>query len=390
MRSDYTIYPEGLEKLRKSGIEAKVQKIKNSEDGLAYQGGVVSQWEIKNIFKDLNERGYYKHIPGDFKKHYQQVINGLFKEPRNFNWAIQTPSKKIVEPCELDDILLFLGDYPSWILGQVQMWDYKRFGFSNPTEFIGLVSAYIIGQSNDFHSHEGYKWTTKRKDGSEIVSEITGDTNADLRIFQTDIASYPTTDPFGNPTLFRPQLDCDRHFVSPYHSTESNLFVAVMKYIEQRQIPVPFWEGKAKGLVDWANSLSEGPITCAEHFGGFDHEPMLFFSVYDLPIPVLDENNQTSSHSQYGLICQSEGWYEAYISHKGNFVLSYVEKEGKDSPTRRINAEFLPEDAEHLLKGLIYQSVSHQGRTSVGQLLSLFAYRFSPEFEKDRQRLRNI
>lgn len=47
--------------------------------------------------------------------------------------------------------------------------------------------------------------------------------------------------------------------------------------------------------------------------------------------------------------------------------------------------QFLPEDAEHLLRGLLFQSARRLGRTPVEKLLSLLDYRFSDGFSaRDR------
>ncbi|HLC63366.1 MAG TPA: hypothetical protein VJJ21_03535 [Candidatus Nanoarchaeia archaeon] len=50
---------------------------------------------------------------------------------------------------------------------------------------------------------------------------------------------------------------------------------------------------------------------------------------------------------------------------------------------KKINARFLPEDAEQLVKGVIYQSAKWLGRTSAGQILSILEYRFSDNFQEE-------
>ena len=74
-----------------------------------------------------------------------------------------------------------------------------------------------------------------------------------------------------------------------------------------------------------------------------------------------------------------EGSYFTYVAHNGDFVLSYQDKE---NPVKPINMRFLPEDAEHLVNGLIYQSAEGLGRTSAKQLLDIIEFRFSDVFDE--------
>jgi len=388
MRFHYLIYPKALEKIKQSGIESRVEKLKKSEDGLRYLGGSIFADEIISSVQDLKKHGFYKHLPKDFVENYRKTMNGILKKPEDFLWKIQGPYKTIIEPCELDDLMLFTGDAASMILKPKEIWNYQKFGFSSPSEFVTTVGAYIFQQSRSFSSFgEGYKWTHKRVDGSEMVTEITGDTNSDLRIYQTDIAPYPTIGPFGNTIEMRPETDVDRHTIAAYHSTEGTLLVAVMKYIEQQKIPAEYRKDRAEQLLEWGRSLGQGGGTCAEHFGGFDQHPMLFFWGDDYQIPQLNEANETNQHSNFWLNTVGGGAYGAYIAHNGDFVLSYQNEEDMKNPVKPINARFLPEDAEHLVKGLIYQSAKGLGRTSVKQLLDILAYRFSPKFEADKKEL---
>ncbi|MEW5896425.1 MAG: hypothetical protein AB1668_01925 [Nanoarchaeota archaeon] len=223
----------------------------------------------------------------------------------------------------------------------------------------------------------------KRPDGSEIVTEVTGSMDADLRVYQTDIAPYPTTDPFGNAIEMRPETDADRHTIAAYHSTEGTMLVAVMKYIEQQGIKVEYQKDNARQLTEWGHSLGQRGGTCAEHFGGFDQDPRLFFIGYDSPIPHLNEANETDQETNFWEATLRGGSYGAYIAHNGDLVFSRQSEAERQKPQKTINARFLPNDAEHLIIGLIYQSVEGLGRTSAQQLLEILKYRYLPQFQKD-------
>lgn len=386
MRFEYLLYPEAIAKIQDSSIAERVQVLKDSEEGLPYLGSNVYQDEIVSVVSDLKERGFYNNLPKEFAPKYKQVMNGILQNPEKHLWSVNRPEGVVTEKCELEDLLLFSGDLASMVLTPEELWNHNQFGFDSSTGFISAVGAYIRQKSHDSSFREGYKWTTKRTDGSEIVTEVTGDGNADLRVFQTDVAPYATTDPFGNGILLRPELPADRHIIAAYHSTEGSMLVAVMKYIEQQGIDTNYRSDGAKSLVEWGRSLGQGGGSCAEHFGGFDQSPMLFFSAYDIPIPQLSEENETDKHSTHWLGTIGDSGYGAYITHNGDLVFSHQNRDEMRNPKKSISARFLPEDAEHLVKGLIYQSAKGLGRTSARQLLGILEYRHSPQFKNDQDR----
>jgi hypothetical protein len=384
MRFNYLLYPEAFKKIKNSGIEDRVNELKKSKEGLDYIGGHFLPYEIVGFVKDLKERGYYNHFPKDFSQKYKKTMNGILNNPEKFQWTIQRTFDTIKEPCDLEDLLLFSGDLASRVLKPEEIWDYSKFGFTSPSEFVTTVGTYVLQQSREIGVYrQGYTWTRKRENGSEIITEITGDTNSDLRIYQTDIAPYPTKDPFDNSISMRPETDADRNTIAPYHSTEGTLLVAVMKYIEQQDIKATFRKDGAKQLIKWGRSLEPGHVTCTEHFGGFNTDSRLFFCGYEIPLPQLDENSSTEQYSNFWLSTTGESGYGSYVDKNGDFVLAYQTRETIKNPIKPISARFLPDDAEHLVKGLIYQSAKMLGRTSVGQLINILEYRFSDSFLKE-------
>lgn len=384
MRDGFIIYPEGMEKIRNAGLDARVEALKKSEDGLPFLGGFVWEEDIKQSVQDLKERGFYKHLPADFADTYKKTLTALFKNPDKFNWATQRQATCGRDACELEDLVLFTGEIASLVLEPNELWDYQRFGFSSPTELVGVVSAYIDEQSRGEPLHKGYEWTGNR-DGAKILTEITGDMNADLRISQKDITPYETTDPFGNRTTFRPIGKPDRTMVCAYHSTEPELVVAVLKYIDQQKIPSKILENNAAGLIAWAESLNQRIGNCAEHIFGTTANEFLSFANYTTPIPILNNRNETKEQSHDWLTTISDGAYGVYITAEGYLALAYEERSNGRQPRKEIQVNFKPDDVDHVLKGLIYQSAAALGRTSARALIDLVAYRFSPQFDKDRQ-----
>lgn len=388
MRSSYLIYPDAIEKLENSIIKKRIDDLKKSEETFFYPRGCILTNEIIESFIDLKERGFYKDLPQDFSKKYIGTMEGILNNSKDFFWTIQKSGSTFIEPTDLEDLLLFTGDVASNVLKPDEMWNYSKFGFSSSLEFISAVGVFVLEQFRDRNFYErGYKWLTKRDDGSEILTEITGDHNADLRIYQKDITPYCTIDPFGNSSLIRPQTNNDFNCIAGYHSTEPEIFVNILKYIDQQNISVEFRKDNAKKIIDWGRSLGQRGGSCTEHlFGGHYMNPSFLFISYNLPMPKLNKNNETDLNTIFLVGTEGESAYGTYIANNGDLVFSRQSREDFKNPKKVIHSRFLPSDAEHLVKGLIYQSANGLGRTSVKQLLDILEYKYSPQFELDQKK----
>ncbi|MFP4424348.1 MAG: hypothetical protein ACLFP2_03895 [Candidatus Woesearchaeota archaeon] len=369
MRFHYLIYPNAIDKLEVCGIKKRADDL--MEEYPLFMGA-TTHLDIIGRKNALNEAGYYEGLPADFTEKYKKVMNSIFNEPSDNFWTI-TAQETIKVPCELEDMLLFTGEMAAEVLDPDEIWEYERFGFDSPSEFITTVGGYIWEAANPI-KHHGYTWVRERADGSRIVNEITGDINGDLRLFQTDIASYPTCDPFESPIEMRPSTM--RNIVSPYYFTEGALLVASLRYIEQEGIETKLYADKGTSFLEWGRALGQGGGSCAEHYGDFDAPPKRFFIGYDTPIPTLDAANVASDHTPHSLVTQHREFYGIYIKN-GDLVLAY------DDPRKGIDMRFIPEDAEEIVKGLVYQSARGLGRTSAKQLLDIIEYRFSDKFDSE-------
>jgi hypothetical protein len=385
MRSEYLLYPNVIEKLKLSGIEERVNKLESSEEGLPYIGGACFHDDIINSVKDLKQDGFYRYLPREFSQKYQDTMKETLRRSGDSYWLVKKHEETVKEPCEIEDMDLFSGEIASMVLSPEELWNHSRFNFSSPLELVTTVGVFIKQRSR-LDYQKGYQWNSKRLDGSEIINQITGSHHYDLRIYQTDITPYPTIDPFGNEIEMRPVINSDKEAVVAYCSTEATLFVAVMKYIEQQGIKTQYQEDSAKSLIEWGRSLGQRGGGCTEHFGGFDNDPRLFFIGYNYPLPVLSKSNETKGRSLFSLgVEMTEGGYRPYITHNGDFILSYQDNESVNKPHKPISVRFRSDDAEHLIKGLIFQSANGLGRTSVKQLLDILKYRYSPQFNKDQK-----
>ncbi len=307
MLNNYLLYPEALEKLVNSGIQERIEQLKKSKEGLWYIGGFVDAGDVVGAVGELKEEGYYKHLPADFKKKYVVTMNEMLKDSKQHNWTIKKPAGVVTSPCDYGDLQLFTGIYSSMVLKPEEFGNYESFGFSSAIEFLATVSAFVIQESRGDSSYrEGYKWEHVGADGVILTNEITGDGNSDLRIYQTDITQYLTIDPFGNKILMRPEIRDDKNVIATYHSTEATLLIGVLKYVDQQKIKTTVLAEDAKELLAWGRSLGQGGGTCAEHFGGFDHEVRSIFMSYFAPMSQLDENNETDKMCRFWLTISSE------------------------------------------------------------------------------------
>ena len=107
---------------------------------------------------------------------------------------------------------------------------------------------------------------------------------------------------------------------------------------------------------------------------------------YEYSIPVLDKLNETERNTPFSLgVDGGEGVYGVYIAHNGDFILSYENYGNSKKSCKSIDVRFRPEDAQHLIKGLIFQSAKGLGRTSANQLFEILNYRYSSEFDEDQK-----
>lgn len=326
----YLIYPE---------TEAKLRDLEDRMQELPYIGGPYFQDQIVSSVEFLKKHGFYEHFPEEYFTKYKETMNSMINEPEKHHWKL--PHTTI--PCDFEDMMHFTGDPASIILTPNEIWDYT--GFSSPIELVTGIGAIIQKQQSHLF-REGYKWT-KERDGKVLENHITGDMNADLRVIQKDITQYKTTDPFGYPIGLRPELPLTG--IAAYHSTEPAMFVAVMKYMDQMNI-------EPEDIIEYTKSFTQKGGFCTEHLCPNEIHPEMLFVGYDIPLQ--------SVFSNYWLITAQQSAYGAFLD--GDDLVFKHEGE--------IEARFSPDEANHLLKGLIYQAASGLGRVPARQLIQLIEF----------------
>ena len=385
MRGDYTLYSRVKEKLDKIGILAKIEKLRNDHD-MPYIGAVFQDDVLAHI-KDIKEEGFFRHLPNREKVRFQERIIGVYKKIEENPWKVERFAGTIEEETDWEDLLLFTGWWASNVLGPKNLWKYKESGFSNLTDFVGSIGAAM--QEDWLDDKRGYKWIRKLPNGQILENEITGDINCDLRVFQVDKTPYKTFDPVGNEVSYRPEFLSDKQGIWGYHSTEPALFASILRWIEQCRIPNESLEDKARKTIEWAKTLGQGGGSCAEHFGGFELNTRMNFVCWDYPLPVLDANNSTTQPVDRGVYTDGETAYFAYVNQENELVFSR-EKDPRASPKKEIRARFVPDDADHLIHGLIYQSAVGIGRTPAKALIDMLEYYFSEQFQFDMKEAKKL
>lgn len=378
----YLIYLESIKKIENSDIPERIKKFKRKEDA-PYISEHCFADDLIWMAKHMKEKKYFDILPEEFSKNYREKLNNMYKETKNYFWEVKYNDGIHKEELKLQDLSLFIGWNASLIMTKKNIWNYKKYGFSSVSEFIATTSAYFMKNSGYGIEYEGHSWMSKR-DGKDIVTKISGDNNFDLRVYQRDVTSYETKDPFGNSIGLRPFLSKDFSAIAPHHSTEPLLLMSLLKYAEQEKIDVSFTKDGAKSLIEWGKSLGQRGAGCTEHFGGFDTDPFQYVLLTDYPLAKLNENNQTKDRSFFWIGCSSDSGYVPYITHDGNLTFGY--EDGKNEKQKTPKITFTRDDVEEAVKGIIYQCANGIGRTSANQIFSILDYKYTGKYEKDKKK----
>ncbi|MBI2499207.1 hypothetical protein HYV88_03105 [Candidatus Woesearchaeota archaeon] len=370
MRFRYLLYPEAQDKLNSSGLLKKIQDVHDSEEGLPIIG-YTSDEDIIWAVKEMQEQGFFKTMPNTERKDFMTKLNEVFKDKKGHTWRVHRNGGVVEEPAEAEDFYLMTGWLSSCVLDVDEIWDYRKFDFQSLNDFVGCVGAAVwLFNHGDFRG--GYKWSTTTTNGRTLENNITGDSNLDLRIHQTDITHDRLTfDPVGAVVSYRPELDDDHRCVAAYHSTEQDFIVGVLKWIHQQNIPSEMLKDRGLPLIKYIRSLGHtiGAATeCFGDFGGMDN-PMIRLNYFYDPMPVLDENYTTEKPTFDGVHVDGESFYSMYVGPSRELILSYQGKEREAQ--KKIDACFLPSEADHLLRGICYQAAKGLGRTIPQKLISL-------------------
>lgn len=378
----YTLYPDALERLESSGLAAKIRKVVAKDGGIS--GVYISGQEVRGIAKEMDENGVFEPIPLEERKRFKESLGDAFSFPDKHLWTMKKQDGSVIkERYEVEDFLGFMGYYAASILKPKKLWAFSKLGFQSLTDLCGSISALMANESAAGISGDGYKWETKTPEGKIRSTQITGDMNSDLRIFQIDRTPYETIDPLGNPVSYRPVLDSDEANVLAYHSTELALLAAVIKWVNQHKIHSEALENKASSAIEWARSLGQHDGTATHSYSDGDLSPIrrAFFRG-NSPLALIDETN-LDANNPFDFLGTNRGVvYGMYTNDLKELVFLQHPTDSGNGLEKMVTARFSPSDADHLFKGIVYQAAKGLGRTSAAQIILALQYRFSPQYEE--------
>jgi hypothetical protein len=386
MRSKYLVYPSASEKIEKAGLKERILKAVKKED-FPFLGGCTFESDVASTVSAMEEEGFFKTFPAEFRGEWQKQLNAVFRKREKYPWKAHRNGRVVEEETELEDVELMMGWTASFVLKPEEIWDFKKFGFASLPDFVGSFGAEVYSlyheKSGDFRG--GYKWETN-VNGRRFINEITGDMNLDLRVLQTDITPDRTIDPCGYEVSYRPEFRADWQCVAAYHSTEPEFLIGVLRWIEQQKLHPEILKDKAKPLLQYVGSLETLTGHATECLSGYSgpYTPRVLLCTFDIPIPVLNEHNSTAQRTTYFLGCQSDGYFGMYVSPQGELVFAY-ENPKEIEPTKNVSARFQPDDANNLLRGIMFQAAKGLGRTLPERLVEIVNYRYSDEFGKEKK-----
>ena len=388
MVRDFIIYPEGIQKLEKVGLLKKIQQKAKKLDLFSEFTHHLMKDEVVRDVNEMKEKGYFKNIPAELKKEFNERLQTLFKEPGKQQWKITKEGKDRTEEASLEDVLLLAGYPASLALSKKGFWEYKKAGFDDPYSFLGLVGACFLDETGKKMSSmdRGYTYSSKTKEGLEFLTEISGSMHGDLRINRTDLTQYETRDPLGNKTLYRPKSRIDDTWVSGYHSTEEALLAGLMKYAEHEKITSEILKNK-EAFVKSIQNQGQMVGNFADFGMGSMGGARTHFIGFNKPLMRFDKNKKEDDRCMNYIFVESGGVYGMYVGTDGNLVFSYSSRENLHDLTkkREINMSIPREELDEMIRGVFIQASRGLGRTSVKQLVNVLMFPESKEYKEGRK-----
>lgn len=369
MFPDYILYPQAQQKLQQGGL-VRIVKEKEAPD---FPLRHLLDEEVLVFCNGLEKEGYLNLFSPAFKIEYNQKIKTLLNN-RNY-WRVQTPTGEEQKRMENRDILILGGYIASLVLTKKEFYNQDFFGFSSWYGFAGTLGAYLMLQ-NESTIRQGHSWESAHN-GRKYKTEITGSLDADFRLLRTNITSYPTADPLGEVSLFRPTLPSDKTGLFSGHSVEQSLLVALIKYIEQEKIDsVIVHPVRYRDFLEEVRTWKPASAVTAENLYGVRRA----FIPYSFAMPrSVEKRKRTPFH----LLSQAEYGYELCIGEQGQLLFIEPREKRED-----IAVELYPEEIDQVVRGLFVQASQALGRTDVQVLIDTLAYRFSAQFKFEVNSLR--
>ncbi|MFP4400896.1 MAG: hypothetical protein ACLFPQ_03375 [Candidatus Woesearchaeota archaeon] len=388
-----------MEILKQSGLEDRINNL-DSYDVSNYM--IFSEKDYHNIIELLENDGYFENLPRSVLADYNEKISEFIEtkldpEKQSPRWTLLSDEKedpndlfydKIseiirTENADSDDFDILSGFVSSEVLEPEDFARFQEYGFENIFDMFGVVGTYLY-ESQKMHFREGQYWISD-VGKSTFRTVIFGSHDGDFRLERRDITPYKTLDPMGNIVNYRPCLDSDTSLIAGSHSVEPFFLVSLLKYADQVNIDSELL--KKYSIKSYINEISKkgmfaGPF--ADFGDGLSIE--WHFINYDVPIPLIDENDFCDERTVDGFnLYASQDFYGLYVDEDENLVFAY---EKEHIPEKNIVARIPKTEFDDMLKSLLVQTQQGLGRTSLKQMYDVVDFMFSNRFKKSVNELR--
>ncbi|MCH8519064.1 hypothetical protein LAT59_04870 [Candidatus Gracilibacteria bacterium] len=282
--------------------------------------------------------------------------------------------------CDTRDILLGTGlvfpfsetydnEPPDFEVAELK--NFGKYGFTSELEMIMSLSAYRCREVIKWKENQ-YEWVNSRG----IKNVITACEHGDPKFFQyKEQRANKVFSPFGNEVLFQPRFQIGS-MTHVYHSHEPEFFATFFRYALELGVLDDVMGVDGEKFLKGSHNLPGylGPYGDAGGTGYMDQSSFLFRVA--IPIGGLDGlYRNTHIHSISPNL--REGFLEFKIGE--NKELQIFDDSGK------FVIQFLPEDAEYLLKGILHQCSHGHGRTSKKQITELVRFYYSTDFQEQKK-----
>lgn len=371
----FILSPEAREAV--APLEEKIKHMGTSEE-FEYIRRYLHIGEDGELIGEMPD-AYIQNAPDHFQERFRAVLAGLRTgefEKSKHHWTVSHPNgARSSEEIIGNESLLISGYIASLLLDPNDFWNREAHGMKSETDWLGTVGAAVVSRKETNPLPGAYKYVSEY-DGQTYETLIGGDKDRDLEIRRTNISAKPATDPFGHAVSYRPVVHEDRSILSAVHSTETALFGAVLKYVEQEKIDVPCLAGKAEGLLRDMEER-DPKITDMREKGTLTGMPSTVMSTFFHDIPVNPKKYQPlwNIAKEFGANA-----YGIHLDERRNFCVSHTEL---CVPIGEPALTIPPAEMSEFVRGIFLQSANHRGRTPLHELASLILYRHSDRFEKD-------
>ena len=377
MMETYQVYPNGLRKLDRTGITARIEALR-SDELQRYRIPAVSLDDIRRAVGRMEGEGRLRNLEKHERNEYKQLLYRAARE-EDFYWTTNRKGGKQKERAAAADFYLLSGVRNLAVLQDNEIFDYKKFNFESLFEFTGTVGSALEMVSKTNGWQYGLPWNTERDNKRTISSIVTSDGAGEMRIFQRDITPYETTDPFGKRVYYRRLGIADKKTVEASQSTESYLLISILKYVEQLGLKPDILENGAMTTNQYITNIG-AMETIKHHKKATNDEESIrtLFRAWEVPLPRVSGGKVEDSKFAHFIPSTLGGGYNLCISENNELVIGRKIRKEIDVEN---SVTFLPEDTNNLIKSLLYQAARGLGKTMERQLLDIIEYRYSTEMK---------